>query len=313
MEKVVNYDSPFTVVFPSREEWEGGGPTISPGSIKFYTDGSKMNNLTGSGVYGPKTKISVSLGQWPTVFQAEVYAIKECAQLCLKRNYRHATICIFSDSQAALQSLKAFTCNSKLVWECILALKSLAERNRVKLYWIPGHTGLEGNEIADQLARNGSTNMFIGPEPFLGISNSALNTELNNWLFGQIQSNWNTVSNANQSKRFVTINTTQTQKLIGLNKRDLRTYIGLITGHCPSRYHLYKIGVVQNTNCRFCDETDETSQHLLCSCSAHIHRRFKIFGKHYLQPADIWNASPREVVSFIRLITPDWGNYNTAT
>ena len=36
----------------------------------------------------------------------------------------------------------------------------------VGLYWLPGHAGVTGNEIADRLARSGSGQRFIGPELF---------------------------------------------------------------------------------------------------------------------------------------------------
>ena len=38
------------------------------------------------------------------------------------------------------------------------------------LYLVPGHAGIQGNEITDQLARDGSLQRFAGPEPSLGIS-----------------------------------------------------------------------------------------------------------------------------------------------
>jgi len=36
------------------------------------------------------------------------------------------------------------------------------------LYWVSGHAGVGGNEIADKLVRDGSLQRFVGPEPFLG-------------------------------------------------------------------------------------------------------------------------------------------------
>jgi ribonuclease HI len=70
-----------------------------------------------------------------------------------------------SDSQAALRALKAHTFSAKLVAECLEILKRLTRRCLVALMWVPGHTGIEGNEIADQLANKGAETYFIGPEP----------------------------------------------------------------------------------------------------------------------------------------------------
>jgi len=38
----------------------------------------------------------------------------------------------------------------------------------VRLYWVPGHAGVRGNEIAYELTRGGSILGFLGPEPALG-------------------------------------------------------------------------------------------------------------------------------------------------
>ena len=38
------------------------------------------------------------------------------------------------------------------------------------LYWVPGHAGVRGIEIADKIARDGSVQNFVVPEPFLWVS-----------------------------------------------------------------------------------------------------------------------------------------------
>lgn len=307
MEYTLNLDITYKVILTDRQVWESGGPSLPPGAIIFYTDGSKMGNKTGAGITGPGLSISAPMGRWTTVFLAEIYAILECASACLKRNYRHSTICIFSDSQAALNALNSSKCQSRLVWECVILLKKLGNINRVFLYWVPGHCGVEGNEKADFLARKGSDDLFAGPEPFCGVSKCVLKMEITKWENSMIQQNWISSKSAKQSKLFITPSKQKTSRILGLNKRSLNIYIGLITGHCPSRYHLKKLTRSQTDICRLCDCEVETSKHLLCECGALISKRIKFFNKGTLTPSEIYLENPTSVVDFILEAMPNWG------
>jgi hypothetical protein len=42
--------------------------------------------------------------------------------------------------------------------------------------------GIDGNEIADQLARQGSSHPFMGPEPALGISAKVARGVIREWM-----------------------------------------------------------------------------------------------------------------------------------
>jgi hypothetical protein len=76
---------------------------------------------------------SFSLGQYTTVFQAEAYAIKACADANMDRNYRNRNIYIVPDSQSAIKALDKYQITSKLVWDCHQSLMQLARHNRVQL------------------------------------------------------------------------------------------------------------------------------------------------------------------------------------
>ena len=94
---------------------------------------------------------------------AEVYEIQSTV-----RSQKYISIC--SDNQAALKAPQAAKTTSPLVRHCQRALKDISTYHSVGLFWVPGHSGIRGNEIADELAREGSVHHFVGPQPALGVS-----------------------------------------------------------------------------------------------------------------------------------------------
>jgi ribonuclease HI len=162
------FDRKFLVEYPSREIWLSEAEALlRSDGLKLYTDGSLFEGRVGSGVFSEELdlKASFALGTFATVLQAEVYAIMACSDYCLRECMTGKTVCICSDSRAALLTLSSHTVSSKLVLQCRNSLQELSIHNGVQLFWVPSHGGIIWNEEADSLAGVGSKSSFGGPEP----------------------------------------------------------------------------------------------------------------------------------------------------
>jgi ribonuclease HI len=239
-------EKPFTIRFPIEVNGTGDSNPTKKGLLIWYTDGSKTERGSRAGVYycGTRIKLSFSLGRHTMVYQAEVYAIKACADENMDRSYKNRNIYILSESQAAIKALGKYQITSKLVWECHQSLMQLARQNRVQLVRVPGHEGIAGNETADYLARTGSEHAFTGPEPACGISSGVAKRAVRDWMNKNHIKQWESLTGLKQAKELIVGPSAKRSKdLLRLNRDQLRWIVGLLTGHCHLKGHLFKLGL----------------------------------------------------------------------
>jgi len=144
MRPTYNIEPKYRVTMLTRENWTRGlGAPPEVKGLIWFTDGSKMKEGTGAGVFGQtvRRRLSFSLGRYTTVCQAEIYAILACAHEIQSQYRSEKQVSICSDSQAALKALQAVR-TSPLVHQCQEALNDISARHVVGLYWDPGHAGV---------------------------------------------------------------------------------------------------------------------------------------------------------------------------
>jgi hypothetical protein len=99
-----------------------------------------------------------------------------------------------------------------------------------------------GNETAAQLARTGSEHPLIGPEPACGISIGVAKKAVRDWMSRKHQEYRESLTGLRQAKGLIQGPSARRMKdLLRLNRDQLRWVIGLLTGHCHLKGHLFKL------------------------------------------------------------------------
>jgi hypothetical protein len=162
----------------TREEWTKG-PAVK--GLIWYTDESRTHGgRAGAGVCGQSfgRRLSISLGKYVTVFQAKILTVLVCVYEIQANARSEKYISICSHRQAALKALQAAKTTSPLVRQCQRALNDISTYHSVGLFWVPGHSGIRGNKIADELAREGSVHHFVGLELALGVLRQSIKKKI---------------------------------------------------------------------------------------------------------------------------------------
>nr|XP_042896865.1 uncharacterized protein LOC122269143 [Parasteatoda tepidariorum] len=154
-----------------------------------FTDGSKTNGHTASAVVANGSTVSEKLPPSCSVFTSEAHAIFLALQFIssqpLKKWY------IYSDSKSCIEAL--LNCNHKphSIINCIFNLYNTLKLSGYKIIfsWIPGHTGILGNEVADRAAK--STNNLTNHKSTL----SDVKNIIKCTLYSEWQKNWNNETN----------------------------------------------------------------------------------------------------------------------
>jgi len=172
-----------------------------------------------------------------------VYALLACALEIetQDRPEKYASVC--SDRQAALKALQAARTTSPFVRQCQKALSDILTRHTVGLHWVRRHAAIQGNEIADKLARDGSVQRFDGPESFFGVSRQNIR-KIKRWMENHHLVLWRGLCSAQSQGRGLISGPKLATKarLLSFNRIQPRVVNGLLTGNNTLRRHLYVMG-----------------------------------------------------------------------
>lgn len=228
------------------------------------------------------------------MFQAELRAILAVAEAIIKDKIKHSKITIFTDSRAALMAVSNMVLSSHLAKRTVYALNAASKTNEVEISWIKAHAGLQGNEEADRLAKEGAQ----GGAPCTDVKQPAAPLKLailkrlkERWL-----REWANKPGHRQSKYWIKEDNWEDlhRTLYRLGREEMGLVLQYISGHNQLRYHSHNVNNNYSDNCRLCGQGREESVHFLMDCPRTAEASTACFGA--LGPADGWTAS--DVVAF---------------
>lgn len=301
----LDFSRNFEIKVPSREEWERQD-VIGEGETAIYTDGSKMSEGTGAGVYSSYWGFSESyrLPDECSVFQAELTAVFQAALLVAVSDESNKDITIYTDSQAAIKALESPVTNSKLVQLCKDKLKEISGRHRVILCWVPGHRDIPGNERADELARRGSMLDASEAMTFVGIPLGTLKRGIVKLATNKGEQRWNNLSTCRTARlMWAGYHHGRTKLLLSGSRTETKNLVSVLTGHWTIGDHARRLGLSANDFCRSCNEAEEaeTVRHLLCDCPALSKRRGRFLGSYFFSDlGELQNVELKDLSGFLK-------------
>ena len=279
LERIAPPGYPIDFISRTRDWIENETPMENP-DIHIYTDGSRMENRSGSGwaVCHKDTVIaeeSVYLGNESSVFQTEVFAIEQALRWAIENCEKGMDILISSDSQSAISAIFKVTATSKVVQACKEVLRTAKENHRIAIQWVKGHANNTGNELADFLARQASCMNCDTVAPELPVPVSTIAQKLKAHFLAKWQSRWNSMETCRTTRKFYPkVSEGKLRDLSHWKRENLNLLFQTGTGHALVAHHLHKWLDDLEDECELCLEGPESTEHLFFECPAlELHRR----------------------------------------
>eukprot|EP00116_Pleurobrachia_bachei_P001794 sb/3462056/ len=241
-------------------------------TINIYTDGSRIetnsNHKTGAGaiIYLQEIEIKLkkTLAPENTINQAELMAIQIVVEKLLELGTTDTHIKIHTDSSTTLMRLTRGETNSKQVVNTTQKLLRLQENNSVEIVKVKAHTNIEGNEIADQLAKEATTNSNTTKNE-LALTKAQIINNMTTNARKQL------ITDLNESK-YAKFTTTVMTKIIRdhkktqwISKITMRSMTLAISNQNNLRSALHHRDHSIDPKCELCG-TKENSEHKLLDC-----------------------------------------------
>ena len=117
-----------------------------PKHLHIFMGGSKLEKITGCATVHKGKIFKKHLPNDTSIFSAEASTINMALDLISES--RNNKFIIFSDSLSVLESLKNMKFDNPLIIKILCKLENLSTDNDVQIWWVPSHTGINGNDPA---------------------------------------------------------------------------------------------------------------------------------------------------------------------
>ncbi|QRW04674.1 Reverse transcriptase from transposon X-element protein [Ceratobasidium sp. AG-Ba] len=261
--------------------------------IKIFTDGSMKDGGVGAaavlvreGAEDRTLKVYLGSDEEHEVYEAEIVGLQLGLRLLETERWPMEDAIIFMDNQAVLRTLLAG--KTKQLSNMFADLSSILHRVtrkhgqvQIETRWIPGHEGVDGNEKADEAARDagqGGRSLREALPEHLRVrvpTNPAAakrifrETLLHRWRQEVDETRKEKLQNLDPSYpslRFF-------EAARHLKRREYAILVQLRLEHFPVAVYLERFKKVDSPTCPHCRTSDQTIFHLLMTCPAHAEQR----------------------------------------
>ena len=253
-------------------EFEGLVGARYPDSVRVFADASRDDSAEAVGVGFCVPSMSYSFGirlvGFTSVLSAELYSIF-CALKYILRMALPSTV-VFSDSLHALYQLRDGPFSTRVspdVFKILRLLSLSRERGCViGFVWIPAHSGISGNDLADGVARTASRLPFTVHcgVPLTDLY-SSLERDFGYWCCSQ----WPYVRSTSGRSEYFNRVTFKTPRPWFAGCRFPRGYISLVTrlrsSHICTGSHFIRMGWDLDVGCS-CGAELKSLAHLISEC-----------------------------------------------
>ncbi|XP_054725843.1 uncharacterized protein LOC129235823 [Anastrepha obliqua] len=295
--------------------------TMDANATHIYTDGSKLETgACGSAFVVHKqdddwTSRKFKLHDTCTVFQAEALAI-DTALKWAQNELKTEKLVIYSDSRSCLEAIQNRSNPNPLIASIHQHLYLLRQRHRIDFYWVKSHIGIEGNERADEQAKE-AANQGVDPV-YTAFPLSYAIRQIRSQIFESWQQEYADDTNGSITKIFFPIleDAQLYRQLFGISFELTQ----LFTGHGFNKAYLKRFKIIDE-DWRPCDQlTVQSMHHLLHDCPRFhsARQRHETFCAQYDIPAfNIKQISkyPSLITSFnefVKKIIDNLKNFNAS-
>ena len=276
---------PGRVMVPGHDEAIEQAQKEQPGLV-LWSDGSRLEDgRVGAGVAWTATPghwrtVEIPLGRSKEVFDAELQGVCRALELAQAMG-ENRQVTVFVDSQAAISRLQHTEPGpgQALALRAHRAAKRLRERRvGVTVQWVPGHMGVEGNERADQAAKQAATRPARDDEISLAhahrVSTEARRGDGQKWLAGAMARRSLRAQRTYRPAKGLQPDPAATAAPKAIASR----YYQLKTGHAATGTYLQRIKAQEDSACRWCQAPNETVSHGMFECRQWQTQRRKLKG-----------------------------------